>query len=44
MSAAESRKRCFPPVADDRTRVLILGSLPSEKSLALGQYYGNPQN
>jgi len=41
---AEPRKRCFPPVVDARTRVLILGSLPSEKSLALGQYYGNPQN
>ena len=38
------RKRCFEPVVDERTRLLVLGSLPSEKSLALGQYYGNPQN
>lgn len=38
------RKRCFPPVVDGRTRLLILGSLPSEKSLALGEYYGNRQN
>lgn len=38
------RRRCFPPVVDDRTRLLVLGSLPSEKSLALQQYYGNPQN
>lgn len=38
------RKRCFAPVVDEHTRLLILGSLPSEKSLALGQYYGNPQN
>ncbi len=40
----QTRKRCFDPVVDDRTRLLILGSLPSEKSLALQQYYGNPQN
>lgn len=38
------RKRCFDPVIDDRTRLLILGSLPSEKSLMLQEYYGNPQN
>ena len=39
-----SRKRCFAPVVDDRTRLLILGSLPGEKSLALQEYYGNRQN
>ncbi|MBB3120650.1 DNA-deoxyinosine glycosylase [Pseudoduganella violacea] len=38
------RKRCFDPVVDERTRLLILGSLPGEKSLALQQYYGHPQN
>ena len=38
------RKRCFDPVADARTRVLILGSLPGEQSLARGEYYGNRQN
>jgi hypoxanthine-DNA glycosylase len=37
-------KRCFPPVVDANTRVLILGSLPGEVSLAHGQYYANPQN
>lgn len=37
-------KRCFPPVVDANTRVLILGSLPGEMSLAQGQYYGNPKN
>jgi hypoxanthine-DNA glycosylase len=37
-------KRCFPPVVDANTRILILGSLPGEVSLAHGQYYANPQN
>ena len=38
------RKRCFDPVVDERTRLLVLGSLPGEKSLAVQQYYGNRQN
>lgn len=42
--ATHHRKRCFDPVVDARTRLLVLGSLPGEKSLALQQYYGNRQN
>lgn len=38
------RKRCFDPVVDDRTRILVLGSLPGERSLARQEYYGNRQN
>ena len=38
------RKRCFDPVVDAGTRLLILGSLPGELSLARGEYYGNRQN
>jgi hypoxanthine-DNA glycosylase len=36
--------RCFPPVVDANTRILILGSLPGEVSLAQDQYYANPRN
>lgn len=38
------RKRCFAPVMDKLTRLLILGSLPGDKSLAVQEYYGNRQN
>lgn len=39
-----ARKRCFDPVVDAQTRLLVLGSLPGEKSLALQEYYGNRRN
>jgi hypoxanthine-DNA glycosylase len=38
------RKKSFDPVVDPKTRLLVLGSLPGEQSLALQQYYGNRQN
>ena len=34
----------FPPVYDENSRVLILGSFPSVKSREIQFYYGNKQN
>lgn len=34
----------FPPVYDSRSKLLILGTLPSPKSRDGGFYYGHPQN
>ena len=34
----------FGPVFDHTSRILILGSMPSEMSRQVGFYYGNPRN
>ena len=34
----------FEPVFDENSRLLILGSMPSVRSLEVAFYYGNPQN
>ena len=43
-SSASPRLQGLPPLVGPGTRVLVLGSFPSVKSLQLQQYYAHPQN
>lgn len=38
------KKQGFPAVIDDKTEILILGSLPGDVSIRKHQYYGHPGN
>lgn len=44
MSCELDRKTGLGPLVCDGPRVLILGSLPGDRSLELQEYYGHPQN
>ena len=38
------KKYSFSPISHPTATVLILGTMPSEQSLAINQYYGHPRN
>jgi hypoxanthine-DNA glycosylase len=42
--AADPLLRSFPPLADERSRVLVLGTMPGPEALRRQQYYGFPGN
>ncbi len=44
MEAENKTKSSFPPISNHETEVLILGTLPGEKSLQMQEYYAHPQN
>lgn len=44
MAAYEHVVHTFEPIFDHRSRILILGSLPSVKSRETNFYYGHPRN
>lgn len=36
--------QCFPPLIDKSSQILIIGTMPSVKSLAAEEYYAHPRN
>lgn len=37
-------KKAFEPIVNNNSKILILGSLPSDKSIIANEYYGNKAN
>lgn len=38
------KKEGFPPLIDNKTEIIVLGTMPSEMSIRTGEYYANPKN
>ena len=43
-AALEHIEHTIEPVFDERSEILVLGTMPSPKSREIGFYYGHPQN
>ena len=43
-SNSNALKIAFPPIVDDQCKILLLGTMPGDRSLQLQQYYGHPGN
>lgn len=43
-SISTHTKTSFDPISNADTTILILGTIPGDKSLELGEYYGHPRN
>ena len=41
---SQNLKSSFPPITSPDIEVLILGSMPGDRSIAENEYYGHPQN
>ena len=44
MGNNDNRKNGLPAMVGDNPKILILGSLPSDRSISRHEYYGNPRN
>lgn len=44
VSQPELLKVAFPPIIDDTCNILLLGTMPGDRSLRLQQYYGHAGN
>jgi len=38
------KKEGFPPLIDENTKVIVLGTIPGDRSIITGEYYANPTN
>ena len=43
-STSTNTKTSFDPISNPDTTILILGTMPGDKSLELGEYYGHSRN